>query len=82
MHVDWLFGEFAFGWVLNGREEATLAELGGRTDDEAKTFFRKLNGLIERETRSGPPFWGSAFITEAIYEYFLKLKAAVPKSRR
>jgi hypothetical protein len=83
-HVDGLFGELAFfGWVLDGREEVTLAEMGRRRDHKTKTFFRKLNRLIELEMRSGPPFGGSgAFIAKAIYEYFLKLKAAVPRSYR
>jgi hypothetical protein len=74
-------GDVAFlDWILGGREEATLAELGHRRDAETSSFFRKLNRLIADETSTNPPTGGiHGGINREIWAFYLKLKQAVPE---
>jgi hypothetical protein len=74
-------GDLAFlDWILGGREEAALAELGRRSDAETSSFFRKLNRLIADETSTNPPTGGiQGGINREIWAFYLKLKQAVPE---
>jgi hypothetical protein len=81
LHTD---GDLAFlAWILEGRENVTLADLGRRSNRKTSAFFRKLNRLIARRTSSTPSSSDAyGYIATAMHEYYLKLKEAVPKSYR